>query len=101
MFNIGDRVYDIEFGWGEVIEIDEFKELPIKVDFKKHGNRCVGYTYDGKLDRVPLTATAYKDFLRHYGDSYLKYIWLESSNSERYAIPKEILMHGIIKIEKS
>lgn len=56
---------------------------------------------NGKLDRVPLTATAYKDFLRHYGDSYLKYIWLESSNSERYAIPKEILMHGIIKIEKS
>lgn len=54
-----------------------------------------------KLDRVPLTATAYKDFLRHYGDSYLKYIWLESSNSERYVIPKEVLMNGIIKIEKS
>lgn len=49
MFSVGDRVYDIEFGWGEVIEIDEFKELPIKVDFKKHGNRCVGYTYDGRL----------------------------------------------------
>lgn len=67
-----------------------------KVDFYlsiQHSN--------GKLDRVPLTATAYKDFLRHYGDSYLKYIWVESSNSERYAIPKEVLMNGIIKIEKS
>lgn len=56
---------------------------------------------NGELDRVPLTATAYKDFLKHYGDSYLKYIWLESSNSERYIIPKEVLMNGIIKIEKS
>lgn len=56
---------------------------------------------NGKLDRVPLTAAAHKDFLKNYVDSYLKYIWIESLNSTRYIIPKEILMNGIIKIEKS
>ena len=59
---------------------------------------------NGKLDRVPLTATGYGDFLRSFrdiGESRSKYIWVESANSDRYIISKEVLMNGIIKIEKS
>lgn len=56
---------------------------------------------DYKLNRIPLTAEVYEKFLKQYGDSYLKYIRLESSNFEHYIIPNEILMNGIIKIEKS
>ena len=80
MFSVGDRVYDIEFGWGEVIEIDEFKELPIKVDFKKHGNRCVGYTYDGrlghksKLKRLSFSEYTLKGFNQERPPEYMECI---------------------------
>ena len=59
---------------------------------------------NGKLDRIPLTATGYKDFLVDFLDmkkSNSEHIWLESVYSVRYIISKEVLMNGIIKIEKS
>ena len=59
---------------------------------------------NGELKRVPLTAIGYGDFLRDFrdiGESRSKYIWVESANSDRYIISKEVLMNGIIKIEKS
>lgn len=59
---------------------------------------------NGKLNRVPLTAIGYEDFLVDFLDmkkSNSEHIWVESSNSDRYIISKEVLMNGIVKIEKS
>lgn len=59
---------------------------------------------NGELKRVPLTATGYGDFLRDFrdmGESHSRYIWMESVNSDKYIISREVLMNGIIKIEKS
>lgn len=33
MFKLGDRVFDIRYGWGTVIEIDTDNKFPICVDF--------------------------------------------------------------------
>lgn len=59
---------------------------------------------NGKLNRVPLTAIGYKDFLvdfREIKKSNKEHIWIESANSDRYIISKEVLMNGIITIVES
>lgn len=75
-----------------------------KQDKKKTGFYLSIQHGNGKLYRVPLTTTGYKDFLvdfREMKKSNKEHIWLESANSGRYIISKEVLMNGIIKIEES
>lgn len=43
-FKKGDKVFDILFGWGEVIGMTDEK-YPVKVEFEEGS---VGYTFDGK-----------------------------------------------------
>ena len=60
---------------------------------------------DVKLNKLPLTASGYGDFLRNLRDigesSHPKYIWVESANSDRYIVSREVLTSGIVKIEKA
>lgn len=58
IFKLGDRVFDIRYGWGTVIngiDIDDIDNLyPIRVDFNKY---IITYTYDGKItdeDKHPI-----------------------------------------------
>lgn len=58
-----------------------------------------------KLNRLPLTASGYGDFLRNLRDigesSRPKYLWIETVNSDRYIVSREVLTGGIVKIEKA
>ena len=58
-----------------------------------------------KLNRLPLTASGYGDFLRNLRDigesSHPKYLWIETVNSDRYIVSREVLAGGIVKIEKA
>ena len=46
IFKVGDRVFDISFGWGIIKSIREYGNFIIDVDF---GNVYMIYTRDGKL----------------------------------------------------
>lgn len=47
IFRVGDRVFDIIFGWGKVTEVYYFqnRNYPVSVQFE---NSIIKYTYDGK-----------------------------------------------------
>lgn len=53
IFKVGDRVFDIFYGWGEVINIitdePELEEYPIRVNFPKKGV-ILSYMKDGKFE---------------------------------------------------
>jgi hypothetical protein len=44
---VGDRVYSIPFGWGEIEHIDEFSSYPINVHFFSDIVDIQYYTYQG------------------------------------------------------
>jgi hypothetical protein len=46
-FKVGDRVYDLGYGWGEVTSIDKCDTYPIQVVFA--GGKIETYTKDGYL----------------------------------------------------
>jgi hypothetical protein len=47
-FNVGDKVFDIRFGWGEVIKITKTEAFyPLLVKFFNRTNLIVSYTGDG------------------------------------------------------
>lgn len=58
-----------------------------------------------KLNRLPLTASGYGDFLRNLRDIgeslHPKYFWIETVNSDRYIVSREVLTSGVVKIEKA
>lgn len=78
IFKIGDRVFDIQYGWGEVIDIKLSHNNPLKVKFE-HGGMC-NYTSDGyyyNTDLVPsLSFTEYelKGFSQERPINYNDYI---------------------------
>lgn len=45
IFKVGDKVYDYQYGWGKIFDIDKRLNYPIKVGF---GNLSpISYTKDG------------------------------------------------------
>ena len=49
IFKIGDRVFDIRFGWGKVIDDDKGGLFPIGVQFDNNDSQeVIVYTDDGK-----------------------------------------------------
>lgn len=46
VFQVGDRVFDIMYGWGEVINIDEYDRVSVVVLFDDNLQRS--YLFDGK-----------------------------------------------------
>ncbi len=51
IFKVGDRVYDIEFGWGEVIDDNRCLLYPIGVQFDKGDSKeIIVYTNNGISD---------------------------------------------------
>jgi len=47
IFKVGDRVFHIEYGWGDVIEDSGGFNFPIKVRFTKGEENIFSFTYDG------------------------------------------------------
>jgi len=45
-FKVGDKVFDILFGWGEVVDLFDNLEYPVQVQFDGPGEKC--YTIDGR-----------------------------------------------------
>lgn len=48
-FKVGDKVFDIRYGWGEVVDDGFTKDYPIHVTFDE--GRLDAYTKEGKYDR--------------------------------------------------
>ena len=46
IFKVGDKVYCLIHGWGEVYRIDESKDFSVRVNFKEDSD--VGYDYNGR-----------------------------------------------------
>lgn len=47
IFKVGDRVFHIEYGWGDIIEYSGGFNFPIKVRFTKGEENIFSFTYDG------------------------------------------------------
>jgi hypothetical protein len=62
IFKVGDSVFDIQFGWGEVVFIEGGLVYPVSVSFKKTNER---YMIDGKHNErnlfPSLSFTAYEN----------------------------------------
>lgn len=65
IFKVGDRVFDVFFGWGTVDEVgDNETEYSVRVEWDNEDESSDSYTYDGRytlgLKRVPrLSFTEY------------------------------------------
>lgn len=68
-FKIGDRVFDIIFGWGKVTEVYYFqnRDYPVSVQFE---NSIIKYTYDGKWNTA---------------DSYSRLSFIEYGFDDRFS----------------
>jgi hypothetical protein len=52
-FKVGDKVWDVRYGWGKVIEINNKYACPVVAQFSIEG-LCQSYTLGGKLmDKHP------------------------------------------------
>ena len=53
IFEVRDRVFDIEHGWGTIIEIDNSLNSPIVISFDKHKNEdtLLCYNLDGSYGK--------------------------------------------------
>lgn len=50
MFQVGDRVWDTRYGWGEVYYIDSSSLVPVKASFVSFGKKIyLDYTLGGRL----------------------------------------------------
>ena len=62
IYKVGDRVFDIRYGWGIVIDITTDRNYPVEVSFTNNP-RVLVYTSDGRLfdtDNTPsLSFTEY------------------------------------------
>ena len=64
IFKVGDKVFDAQYGWGIVTDIDSAKlsmlNLPIRVEFD---NEVCFYTLDGKdLFTKPKSVLSFKEY---------------------------------------
>lgn len=61
IFKVGDKVYDVRYGWGEVTHADWREDYPIRVKFKD--DSVSSYTHDGvwhkKINKPVLSFTEY------------------------------------------
>ena len=80
IFRVGDRVFDIIFGWGKVTEVYYFqnRNYPVSVQFE---NSIIKYTYDGKWNtadsysRLSFTEYGFDDrFSQERPIDYTEYI---------------------------
>ena len=56
IFKVGDRVFDIRYGWGEVVEIDkdENTTYPVFVNFNNFIERYTLNGLDKKINETPI-----------------------------------------------
>lgn len=65
IFKVGDRVYDIMFGWGIVVDLKITEYPPLTVQFS--GGRLFSYTHDGNFydsDKVARLSFTEYDFVK-------------------------------------
>lgn len=61
IFKVGDKVFDIRCGWGEVIKYEIDLSYPVQVRTKNGG--VEGYTHDGKVYSSDLnTVLSFKEY---------------------------------------
>lgn len=61
IFQVGDKVYDIRFGWGEVIKVREKPDKTVVVKFPV-SSAAVWYTCDGKLNSIFNATLSFTDY---------------------------------------
>ena len=59
IFEVGDRVFDYRFGWGEVVNISELDKYPIFIRFRLHS---IWYTKDGRLDEYAPKTLSFTEY---------------------------------------
>lgn len=82
MFRVGDKVWSLSYGWGEVVDIEINDHYPIVVQF---GNNEATYTEDGKqfsafnvdlfFSEIPIPPSALER-PRWRADKYEKYYFV-------------------------
>lgn len=101
IFRKDDRVFDIDYGWGVVVAVNDLDSLPIYVRFE---NNYVKYTTDGKKSSnsiaPTLSFTKYElgdKFSQEKTINYANYVgkWGKfwNSNSENIVIDKLDFYH--------
>ena len=59
IFRVGDRVFDINFGWGEIQSINSDRAYPITAVF--NGSKT-NYTYNGELPTSRIRTLSFKEY---------------------------------------
>ena len=74
IFKVGDRVFDLIYGWGKVTEVYylQNRDYPVSVQFE---NSIIKYTYDGKWNTA---------------DSYLRLSFTEYGLDDRFTQERPI-----------
>lgn len=64
MFKIGQDVYDIRFGWGKVILIDNTDDRCICVEYEDSDKEIyINYYADGKYDETDFNRSLFLDYI--------------------------------------
>lgn len=80
IFKVGDRVFDIEFGWGTVVKIENEFESPVIVDFDRYEDISLCYKFDGRyssnsaLKRLSFTEYTLQGFSQEKPINYEEYV---------------------------
>jgi hypothetical protein len=60
IFKIGDKVFDIFYGWGVIIEVNQDFTYPICVEFD--GDNLESYTYDGRINNTNSPTLSFTEY---------------------------------------
>jgi len=60
VFKVGDKVFDIRYGWGVISEIHEGLEFPISVHFDDDNYDF--YTYDGRITNTSIPFLSFTEY---------------------------------------
>jgi hypothetical protein len=60
VFKIGDKVFDIFYGWGVIIEVNQDLTYPIGVEFGD--GDCESYTYDGRINNTNSPTLSFTEY---------------------------------------
>ena len=80
IFEKEDRVFDIEFGWGTVVRIENEFESPVIVDFDRYEDISFRYRFDGRcssnlaLKRLSFTEYTLQGFTQEKPVNYEEYV---------------------------
>ncbi|MGL5051197.1 MAG: hypothetical protein ACRC6E_11330 [Fusobacteriaceae bacterium] len=84
MFKVGDKVYDIRFGWGKVNELDTERNYPVCVDF---GFDCfVRYLNDGKAGFYDVNPSLFFEEIEIPVTAMIRPRWRATKDNKYYCV---------------